>query len=172
MSKIKIEYRQLLFLYAYLRLIDLSLDRSRWTSWNEFQDYFRSKLQPVQVIEYLKRNFQLPNTDFEAFIFSPEKKSTIKKMKSVIGKSQFLSQDEIFYCCKLLWVFDKELKSDIKEYNLDIEKVRIDISKFYSEVLGLLISHKDLNRLMKVEHYEQNNKNEVIEMSEFVPNDF
>jgi len=172
MNKIKIKYQQLLFLYAYLRQIDLSLDRSRWTSWNEFQDYFRNRLQPVQVIEYLKRNFQLPDIDLEQFISFPEKKTIMKKLKSTIGKNQFLNQNEILYCCKLLCVFDKELKSDNKDYNLDIEKLRIDVSRFYSETLELLISRKDLNRLMKIEHYEQNDKIEVIEINEFVPDDF
>lgn len=172
MNKVKIDYSQVLFLYAYLRQIDLSIDRSRWASWSKFQDYFRSKLQPVQVIEYLRTKFQLPNIDFEQFVFYPEKKTIIDKLKSGIRKNQFLNQNEIVYCCKLLWVFDKELKSDTKEYNLDIEKLRIDVSKFYSEILELLISNKDLNRLMKVEHYDQSDKIEVIEMNEFVPDDF
>lgn len=169
---IKIEYQQLLFLYAYLRHIDLSLDRCRWTSWNEFQDYFSSMIQPIRVIEYLKINFQLPDTDLEQFVFIPEKKTIIKKVKSTIAKSQLLDQNEILYCCKLLWFFDKELKSDNIEYNLDIEKLRMDVSKFYSETLELLISYKDLNRVMKVEHYEQSANVEVVEMRELVPNDF
>jgi len=93
-------------------------------------------------------------------------------LRSVIGKHQLLKQNEILYCCKLFWTFDKALKSNLKEYNLDIEKLRIDVSKFYTDILELLISNKDLNRLMKIEHYEQNDKIEVIEMSEFIPNDF
>lgn len=172
MSNIKIEYHQLLFLYAYSRQIDLSLDRSRWTSWDKFQDYYSCRLQPDKVIEYLQRSFQLPNIDFEQFIFFPKKKTIIDKLEFRIRKNQFLSQGEVLYCCKLLWAFDKELKSDNKGYNLDIEKLRIDVSTFYSQILELLISHNDLNRLMKVEHYEQNDKIEVIEMSEFIPDDF
>ena len=166
------KYNQLLFIYACLRQIDLSLDRSRWTSWNRLQVYFKDKLQPAQIIEYLVRNFQLPNTDFEQFIFIPEKRNFIRKLKSVIGKDQFLKQNEILYCCKLLWSFDKELKSNIKEYNLNIEKLRIDIAEYYSEVLSAMISNKDLKRLMKIEHYEQNEKIEVFEIKEFVPDDY
>jgi len=123
-------------------------------------------------MEYLKMKFQLPNLDFEQFVFFPEKKTIMDKLKFGIGKNKFLNQNEILYCYKLLWVFDKKLKSDIKEYNLDIEKLRIDVSKFYSEILELLISSKDVNRLMKIEHYEQNDKVELIEMTELVPNDF
>ncbi len=172
MQKFNIKYNQILFLYAYLRHINLSLDRSRWTSWNEFQVYFKDRLQPIQIIEYLKRNFNLPNTDLEQFVFFFKKKPFIVKLKSVIRKDKILSQHEILYCCKLLWIFEKELESNIEEYNLEIEKLRIDVSQFYNEVLGLLISNKDLNRLMKIEHYNQSNEIEVIEMSEFIPDDF
>jgi hypothetical protein len=172
MNKVKIEYSQLLFLYAYLRQIDLSLDRSRWTSWGELQGYFKERLQPVQMIEYLKSNFQLPNTDLDNFVFFPEKKNFITKVKYFLCRDLFLRQNELLYFYKLMRTFDKELKSNNKEYNLNIEKLRINVAEFYDGVLGLMILNKDLNRLMKIEHYEQNSIIEVIEMSEFVPDDF
>ena len=166
------EYGQLLFLYAYLRQIDLSLDRSRWTSLDELQSYFKRRLQPAQIIGYLKRNFRLSETDLRQFVFFPEKKTFRGKLRSMIAKSLFLRQDEILYCCKLLWAFDKELKSDTKKYNLEIEKLRIDVARYYTEILESMISNKDLNKLMRIEHYEQNDKIEVIEMNEFIPDDF
>lgn len=172
MNKVRIQYDRLLFLYAYFRQINLSLDRSRWASWSEFQAYYKGRIEPAQVIEYLKKSFQLPSTDWENFTFYPEERTSVKRLKKMVWKDNFLKQNEILYGCKLLWEFDKELKSDIQEYNLNREKLRVDVTVFYNEVLGLLISHKDLNRLMKVEHYEQNDKIEVIKMSEFVPDDF
>ncbi len=168
----KIKYNQLLFLYAYLRQIDLSLDRSRWNSWNKLQYYFKNRLQPTQMIEYLKKSFFLPETDLDQFVFFLEKKSLTERLKFIFIKDGLLKQNEILYCCKLLSIFDKYLRSDIKEYNLDIEKLRIDVAEYYSKSLELMISKKDLNRLMKIEHFEESDQIEVISMKEFVPDDF
>lgn len=172
MKEFKIKYNQLLFLYAYLRQIDLSLDRSRWNSWNEFQNYFESRLQPFSVIEYLKMSFQLPETDFDQFVFFLEKKTFSEKLKSNFAKSLFLKQNEILYCCKLLSLFNKYLKSDVEEYNLEIEKLRIDIAEYYSKLLELMISKKDLKKLMKIEHYKQSDTIEVVSLKEFLPDVF
>lgn len=168
----KIEYQQLLFLYAYLRQIDLSLDRSRWTSWHKLRDYYLKWPRPIQVIEYLERNFRLPNNDFEQFIFTPEKNTFKKKIKSAVWKNEVLNENEIMYYCKLLWNFDKELNSETKKYNSGIEELRIEVAKYYTEILKSLISNKDLVKLMRVEHFGQNENVEVIELSEFMPNEF
>ncbi len=172
MKKIKVKYDLLLFLYAYLRQVDLSLDRSRWGSWNEFQIYFRNKIEPNLIIRYLKKSFNLSEIDFEQFVFHPKQKNLINKLKGFVLKETFLTEDEIFYCCKLLWKFDRELKTNTKKYNIEIEKIRIDIVKFYTRVLKLKITNKDLEILMKIEHFEQSDKIEVIELDQYIPNDF
>ena len=74
--------------------------------------------------------------------------------------------------CKLLYDFDKILNSENKSYNLEIEKLRIDIAKFYTEVFEIMITKKDLARVMKVEHFEQSDSIETIELDKFIPNDF
>ena len=172
MKEYKVKYSQLLFLYAYLRQIDLSLDRSRWTQWDKLQGYFQNRLQPCQVIEYLKKTFQLPDTNLDKFVFFIEKKTLTEKLRSTINKNFYLKQNELIYYCKLLLYFDKYLKSDFLEYTLEIEKLRIDIAKSYSKSLEYMISKKDLTRLMKIEHFEQSNKIAVISLDEFIPDDF
>lgn len=101
MKKIKIKYTQLLFLYAYLRLIDLSLDRSKWTSWTEFQDYFKRFPAPSLVAQYIIDSFDLPKTDFRNFIYFPEKKSYFNRLRLIISKTIFINEIDIIYCCKL-----------------------------------------------------------------------
>lgn len=172
MKEFKIKYNQLLFLYAYFRHIDLSLDRSRWTSWDQLKDYYTNRLKPASVIEYLNRSFDLEKTDLNKLVFSLEKKSLLKRLRLTVAQNLLFKQKEILYCCKLLWDFERELHSDTKEYNLKIEKLRINIAEFYSEFLELMISKKDLEELMKIEHYLQNNKIEVSNLDEFIPNDF
>lgn len=171
MKKKQITYNQLLFLYAYLRQIDLSLDRSRWTSWNELQNFFKDRIQPTQVIEYLKNNFDLNETEFSTFI-SIKQKTIFDKLKFSIIKKILFEEGEILYCCKLLLDFERYLNSNINSYNLEIEKLRIDIAQYYTKILSYMISKKDLDKLMKIEHYEQNRKNRKVKLIEFIPRDF
>ncbi|WP_123860274.1 hypothetical protein [Chryseobacterium nakagawai] len=172
MKKMKINYDQLLFLYAYLRLIDLSLDRSRWTSWGELQDYFKTILAPSLVVQYVINRFNLPKTDLKNFTFYLEEKSLINRLRPILLKKIPLKQNEILYCCKLLFDFDQVLNSDNKIYNVEIEKLRIDIATYYSDFLGRMILWEDLDKLMKVEHFWQNDKIETIELKNFIPADF
>jgi hypothetical protein len=130
MKKVKIKYSQLLFLCAYLRLIDLSLDRSRWTPWIEIQHYFKNVIAPNQIIQYLKKNFQFTNEDIEQVVFFLQKKTTIDKFRFIFFNRFLLKQDEVLYCFKLLLTFEKIIKSDMESYNLEVEKLRIDIAEF------------------------------------------
>jgi hypothetical protein len=93
-------------------------------------------------------------------------------MKSAIFGSYLLKQDEIVYCCKLLFSCENLLKSKIQNYGLEIEKLRLDIAKYYTEILGFLILNKDLDRLMRIEHFEQDDKIGVVKLNEFLPDDF
>ncbi len=172
MKKNEINYSQLQFLYAYLRQIDLSLDRSRWGNWYDLQNYFKNRIQPNKVIEYIKYSFQLPDIDIKQFVFALERRTILEKIKYTIIKSSCLKQNEILYCCKLLLAFEKELKSDLEKYNLEIEKLRIDIAKYYTEILEIMISNKDLYKLMRIEHYLQSDKIKVTKLLELIPDDF
>lgn len=173
MKNIKIKYTQLLFLYAYLRLIDLSLDRSRWTSWNELQDYFKTSITPPSlVIQYLSKSFDLSNIDLGKSVFSIKEKSIMNRFKPILFKSLSLKQDEILYGYKILNDFAEVLNSDNKNYNAEIDKLRIDIATYYSDFLGKMILWKDLDELMKVEHYLQNDHTETSKLKKFVPDDF
>ncbi len=172
MKKIQINYSQLLFLYAYLRLVDLSLDRNRWTTWNELQDYFKNIISPNLVSQYLINNFHLPETDFKNFNFIPKEKSLLNRLKPIVFNTFSLKQDDILYCCKILSDFDEVLRSDLRKYHVGVEKIRIDIAQYYSRFLGRLILWKDLNRLMKIEHFWQSEKIDISKLEEFIPKDF
>ncbi|UKB84286.1 hypothetical protein LF887_01140 [Chryseobacterium sp. MEBOG06] len=172
MKNIQLNYSQLLFLYAYLRSIDLSLDRNKWTTWDELQDYFKNMIAPSQVAQYLINIFNLPKTDFKNFNFTPQKKSLLNRLRPIIFKTFPLKQDEIIYCCKLLFQFDEVLHSDIKKYHLGIERIRIDIAEYYSNILGRMILLNDLDKLMKIEHFWQSEKIDISKLEEFIPSDF
>ncbi len=171
MKKVQINYSQLLFLYAYLRLINLSLDRNRWTTWDELQNYFKNIISPSKVAQYLINSFNLPIIDLENFNFIPREKSVFTRLKSGIFKTFSLQQDEVLYCCRLLYDFDKVLNSDTKKYHSGIEKIRVNIAIYNMNILSKMILSKDLNRLMKIEHFWQNETNDISELDEFIPKD-
>lgn len=172
MKKIKIKYNQLLFLYAYLRLINLSLDRSRWTSFHELQDYFKKIIAPTQVIQYLVNSFGLPKIYLKNFSFSPKNKYLANRLRPILFKNLTLKQDEILYCCKLLFHFDEILNSSNKSYDVETEKLRVDIATYNMNVLGKMILWKDLEDLMLIEHYLQNERIKTFELKNFIPDDF
>lgn len=161
-----------MFLYAYLRLVDLSLDRSRWTTWDELQDYFKNIIAPSQIAQYLINIFNLPQTDFKNFNFIPQNKSLLNRLRPIVFNTVPLKQNEVLYCCKLLFQFDEALHSDVKKYHLGIERIRIDIAEYYSNVLGRMILWNDLEKLMKIEHFWQNEKIDISKLEEFIPKDF
>lgn len=173
MEKVKINYLQLLFLYAYLRQIDLSLDRGRWNLWIELQDYFKKdNIKVNNVIQYIVNVFSLPKIDMETFVFFQKNKTIVEHFKSLIPNNLQLNKDELLYCCKLLLNFEKKIISS-REYSIDVEQARIDIANFYTNVLGKMISTKDLNILMKIEHFNQNDKIiDYVKLNQFIPNDF
>lgn len=172
MKNVQLDYSQLLFLYAYLRLVDLSLDRSRWTTWDELQDYFKNIIAPSQIAQYLINIFNLPQTDFKNFNFIPQNKSLLNRLRPIVFNTVPLKQNEVLYCCKLLFQFDEALHSDVKKYHLGIERIRIDIAEYYSNVLGRMILWNDLEKLMKIEHFWQNEKIDISKLEEFIPKDF
>ncbi len=170
-SSVNIKYRQLVFLYAYLRLIDLSLDRGRWGEWENFLVYFKNILSPVIIIHYLKESFDLTEKDLSKARLLTEKKTILYKLRAIIFKEYSLSRDEVLYCCKLLLDFDKILKVHNEDYNLVIERLRQDVAIYYTEILGNLIRHKDLKMLMRIEHFNKSDKVDVVRLNEFIPND-
>ncbi|WP_124576955.1 hypothetical protein [Pedobacter sp. KBW06] len=176
MNNVKIKYDQLLFLFVYLRQLDLSLDRSRWTSWTELQAYYKNVIPPSKVIQYLKVSFHLPDTKLTPVTIVPEKKIMdiiATMLKARVFKRYQLRQDEILYCYNLLLTFDDVLNSDIEIYNIEIEKLRIGVATYGSDVLGWMMSYQDLNKLMSVEHYLQNEIiTSAIEVNKFIPKDF
>lgn len=169
MKNVKIKYNQLKFLYAYLRLIDLSLDRSRWGEWNNFLLYFKNILSPTIVIKYLKENFDLTEQDVYQVTVLSEQKTVIDKLKAFAFNASSIRRDDVLYCCKILLDFDKILKSDHEDYNFHIEQLRENIAKYYTEVLGRFIASKDLKILMRIEHFNKSDNTDVVKLDDFIP---
>ncbi|WP_147430418.1 hypothetical protein [Sphingobacterium puteale] len=172
MESIKIKYKQLLFLYGYLRLMDLSLDRSRWGSLSRLRSYFENIIAPFQVVEYIRKIHNLCEADLSKKNIILKSKTITERLRSLVFKNPKLKYDELLYSCKLLTDFENILLAENEVYTVEMEKLRIDIAVFYSEVLGKLIRYRDLKKLMRIQHFQQSEYNKTIELSNFIPNDF
>ncbi len=166
-----VERDALVFLYAYLRQIDLSLDRSRWTSWGELKDYYSNvKISPMRVSSYLLK-YSNPNFNSVEFPCSIKENNFFKKFRfflfKIFKKVPSLTALEVLCCCTLLSSFDKYLGMDFPTYNLEIEKLRMDIAKFNRTVLGSRLLRKDWEKAMSIEHYLQNPILKTTAMEEF-----
>ncbi len=169
MKKIKIDYEDLKFIYAYFRYIDLSLDRSRWNLRLEAKSFFSDKLQSADVLNYLTQKYGIPqiNIDWGNYIVPYKGRIFLKKIFNL-----YLYEVEILYVYKVLKTFGQYLHLNIKNDNTTIEKLRLDAAILNSHILEAKISNKDLRQLMKVEHFKAANKDETIDLHCFYPKNF
>ncbi|QYS88244.1 hypothetical protein EH230_14070 [Flavobacterium columnare] len=170
MQKIDINYKFLVFLYAYLRQIDLSLDRSRWDSWSNLKEYYKTQINISEVVDQLLKISKL-KLDIPTISFFVEEPSLLKRVKdfflSLIIKKHYISDVEVLYCCQLLNKFKDLLNNNFSSYPLEAEKLRVDISKFNSYVLAPKMAKVDLDNTMRVEHFMQNENLAVIKIYVF-----
>jgi hypothetical protein len=134
-KRVKLQYEQIVFLHAYLRQIDLSLDRCRWTNFSELKLYYRDKINPDEVIGFLSEkvdksviqadlNYELKEPSFSEKLFN--------LLLKLSGKSNFLTTSELSHLRKLMLSFKELLQSPLISYNEEIESLRLNIAMFYS----------------------------------------
>ena len=169
MNYLELDYKEILFFYAFLRQVDLSLDRSRWTSLKELQDYYQNRISPEQMISYLKIKLNVPDGNFSKLTAQAENNKSKFKL---FAKKAVISEEEIVNLHHLLLLFDGCLKSNVEQYTIETEGLRVDIAKFYSLLLEPKISKSDLKKVMTIEHYGQNRLLKTKELKNVVPKDF
>jgi hypothetical protein len=170
MNYLKLSQRQTLFLYAFLRQIDRSLDKSRWASIAELKAYYKNRIIPEQVINYLETHFNSVNKDSNLTVASLQDLSLKDKFRLFFQRN-YLTSDELTHLFDLLVSFDGYLKSD-SSYTPKTEILRIEIASFYSKVLARGISGRNLKKLRFTEHYEQNRRVKPFPLNKVVPEDF
>lgn len=158
MKKIKFKYEYLVFLGAYLRNLDLSLDRS-WDAWEEkdLQTYYRNFISQMSVVKSLQENSQITaignkeDLEVKAKVFS-----WVKKVFYYFFPLKTLTEEQVEICVKLLLTVDKFLISDIKVYTIEVQKLRLFIADYYMDILKVRLKPKDFSKILSVEHYMQN----------------
>lgn len=151
---ITINYRLLLLLYAYLRQLDLSLDRSKWTSWQELKDYYQQQIAPGKLAALLLAEANLVPE------YVPEidtiKWTNWRQLLRLIGwQGKSLTKDQVLYCYQVLKTFEKYLHMDFQEY-YEQEKLRVQVVQIGYYVIKYKLRMADIRKASRIEHYLQN----------------
>ncbi|MBP2618389.1 hypothetical protein [Chryseobacterium jejuense] len=171
MKKIKLEYNFCVFLFAYLNQADLSLHRAGWTSIRELKNFYSNQVNPKEVVNFLILNADINVNKLEYYYGIKEygfKNIILSRINFLLGFPAIFLKDEIYYICKKLLDFAEMLEKDTEVHRLEMEKLRIEISKFSLGMLRYKISRKDYNKALKIEHYLQHDGLQDIKIKEFI----
>jgi len=153
-------YKFIVFLYAYLRQIDLSLARSRDEPLLNLKIYYENQISPEVVVDFLASNFSAKKSLNSNYVITDKSISVIYKFKfliyKLIKKNNFLSCSEVIESINELLLFNNILNSNKDIDGLEIEKLRVNIANL-STVIDYRLFKADSNKAMYVEHYNQNN---------------
>lgn len=171
MKKVKLEYNLCVFLFAYLNQADLSLHRAGWTSIIELKNFYSNQVKPREVVKFLILNTDI-NVNRLGYYYGIKgyslKKIILSRIFFLIGFPPVFLKDEIYYICQKLIDFEEMLEKDTEVHPLEMEKLRLEISKFSFDILRYKISYKDYNKALKIEHYMQHEGLKDVKIKEFI----
>lgn len=164
-------YEFIVFLYAYLRQIDLSLARSRDEPLQNLKIYYENQISPGLLVNFLVSNFSVKKSLNSNYVITNKSISVFNKFKfliyKLIRKNNFLKYTEIIESINELLLFNDILKSNKDIDGSEIEKLRINIANL-STVIDYRLFKVDSNKAMYVEHYKQNNSISTNPITDFV----
>ncbi|KKX46934.1 hypothetical protein L950_0229175 [Sphingobacterium sp. IITKGP-BTPF85] len=108
-------------------------------------------------------------------IFLKEESFWVRIKDSLLSsfkRNIFLEQDNVYFLCNRLLLFDQFLEMDMQVHRLELEKLRIDFSKLNFDILMWKLTKKDRLRAYRVEHFLQNTSVNTLSISEFSKNYF
>jgi hypothetical protein len=151
--------------------MDLSLDRSRWTTWEELKEYYKEQISPNKIVTYLLSNSSQVNFDSQSLYFIGNA-SFLDKLKlsllRVFHIDPFLTNEEVQYCCQKLNMMKQYLNLSNDPDRLEIEKLRIEVAELNYNIIQFMLSVKDRNKAMRIEHYLQNENLDTIKIEKFI----
>ncbi|RYU72608.1 hypothetical protein [Hymenobacter persicinus] len=172
MERIKIEHDFLVFLFAYLRHLDLSLDRSRWNGWADYLVYTRGRIQSATISSYLKGKIgpvSVTNTANILPNYSYRESRLRYLWRICTWQNDYLTLYATSYACQLLDRHNAYLRADITEFTPELEMLRRDIADFYTRASEVMLSRSELRKIMRVEHFWQNPILTTIALKDFLP---
>lgn len=160
----------IIFLYAYLNQIDLSLDRSRWESIDKLRDFYSTQISPKKVANYLADKLRLDVKKLNNLIFIGEESLWDKIKDSLLSslkRDVILEDDKVYFLCQKLLLLDNYLEDGEQVHKLEIEKLRIEFSKLNYGTVKFKLAKKDRLKANNIEHFLQNETLSTIKICEF-----
>lgn len=92
------KYSTVVFLYAYLVQVYLSLDRSRWTPIIDLREYYKTRISPGKVAQFLLDSSGL-NPERIHYLYFLKAAGFFEKIRNMIRlrlcHASYLTKDEI-----------------------------------------------------------------------------
>ncbi len=138
MNRVRFRYQDLLFLYAYLTQIDLSLDRCLWAT-GLICTYYRGQILPREVADYLLSISKLDRPPVQGVYFIRSRRLIDRicdfLLRIIFGRC-FLKADEVSYCClKLLALADLLEDRSSRTPTSGNRKLRLEFSRLTSGII-------------------------------------
>lgn len=166
MVKVKFNKIFILGLYAYLRQVELSLDRVLFDSWGKLILYFEDKIKPQEVINYLEK---ITENKVKIIIFSKKIvfHNNIFDSLFFFGKYCYLSESDIFNIRSLLKTFSILIQDMTPPDKDKLIELRMQLNSLCHELEGKL-PKKNIQKAQYVEHFNQNKCLHCISLEEIV----
>ena len=185
MKQIKIKQQFVVFLFAYFRQIDLSIDRGRTVPWQELRDYYKTQLDPLVVAEALKKQSCLKlEYNRNAITIIPGRPSVLSKVNNfffrIFNKKYLISEAEVEYCYYLLYKFNDLLTYNLDGFILETGQSKIDLAKWYIESLrqevlniyaiciGSCLLNSDKAQALQVEFYSHGKNAKLVPIEHLI----
>ncbi|MFK7810650.1 MAG: hypothetical protein AB8F74_22775 [Saprospiraceae bacterium] len=137
-------------LFAFVRKVELSIDRRQ--SYDDLEGYVKLNLKEIQdVINRLSLKIENHSSNDQ---FNIKNQSFIQKNRDRVFFKYKLRKEEVYYLITLL--------KRIERLNIDrldsrsLSEVRLLLRNYYEEILGNRLDSKDKEKLLLVEHLNQN----------------
>jgi len=170
MNYIQLQENQLELLYASLRSIDLTLDRSRWGEWEPACQFILSKVRPLALADEIYKSAELSDPANNAtpwFERNSIGTKIVKQYNRIINRKLILSIGEVWFCYKLLLNTVDIINRPVSEFSTEAERHRITVSTFNEEIIAPLLNNSLLTRLSKVEHFDSAPGADTVPLSNF-----
>lgn len=156
MANIPLKHQTLVALYAYLRHLDLSLDRSRWGAWQDYVAYSQTQVAPAVIMHFLEHKCSvvaMVDTNGVIPTHSYAKLRLLYLVRTLMRRNNYLTSVEVAYVWQALETYQRYLATDWNAYSIELETLRVRIANFCYTVLEAKLSRRELDHTMRIEHY-------------------
>ncbi|MEI3801357.1 MULTISPECIES: hypothetical protein [unclassified Chitinophaga] len=166
-DKVIIDYKYLIGVSACLRQVDLSIDRCRWTSWNELRTFYKGRTEVEYYFDFFIEICQKLMLYPQYHELSGSAGRFNYLLSSVFGQKSFITTTELETGYYLLDEFNGLLRNEFPDPKY-VEIIRLRMAGYYTGILFSKLRRKDINKVLKIEHYLQNESLATLPLSKII----